>query len=153
MTTDKFRILEPGQGETLPFPLLENLTADERERADVFSSESFGEIFAAENPMILWAVFLTCTKLDGKSYGSMGRARLPRDEVKRLACLHYAKNMLPVGAIWLNITGDQFRYALLELPLRLWPKERNEKLLEMIHQLLKIEFGDPGTLVIDNAFE
>lgn len=153
MSTEKFRILEPGQGETLPFPLLQNLTADDREKADIFSSESFGEIFAAENPMILWAVFLTCTQLDGKSHGSIGRARLPRDEVKRLEYLRYAKNMLPIGAIWLNTTGDQFRYALLELPLRLWPKENNEKLLAMIQELLRIEFSDPGTMIIDDAFE
>jgi hypothetical protein len=153
MSTENFRRLKPGEGETLPFPLLENLTADEREKADVFSSESFGEIFAAENPMILWAVFLTGTKLDGKSYASMGRARLPRDEVKRLACLRSAKNMLPIGAIWLNTTGDHFRYALLELPLRLWPKERNEKLLAMIQELMRIEYSDPGTLIIDDAFE
>jgi hypothetical protein len=88
MSTEKFRILKPGQGETLPFPLLENLNADEREKADVFSSESFGEIFAAENPIILWGVFLTRTDLDGKAYGAIGHLRLPRYEVKRLECLH-----------------------------------------------------------------
>jgi|ERR1019366_7597319 hypothetical protein len=148
-----FRVLQPGEGTTVLFPLLENLTADEREKADVFSSESFGEIFAAENPMILWAVFLTCTNLNGKSYGSIGRARLPRDEVTRLAWLRNAQNMLPIGAIWLNKTGDQFRYALLELHLRLWPKERNEKLFAMMQELLRIEYSDPGTMIIDDAFE
>ena len=153
MSIDEFRRLEPGQGETLPFPILETLTADEREKADVFSSESFGEIFAAENPMILWGVFFTCTKLDAKVYVSIGRARLPRDGVKRLACLRDAKNLLPIGAIWLDTSADHFRYALLELPLRLWPKERNEELLAMIQELLRIEYSDPGTLIIDNAFE
>lgn len=151
--TEQFRTLEPGQGETLPFPMLENLNAAEREKLAVFSSESFEEIFTNENPMILWAVFFTYTALDGKPHGALGRVRLPRDAEKRLEYLRYAKNMLPIGAIWLRTNGDKLRYTLLELPLRLFSKDKNERLLAMILELLKIEFGRAGTMVIDDAFE
>ena len=153
MSTGEFRILEPGQGKTLPLPMMENLDAEGLEKLVVFSSESFAEIFERENPMALWAVFLTCTALDGKRYASLGHSRLPRDTEKRLACLRCAKDMFPVGAIWLKTSGDQIGYALLELPMRLYPQERNEKLLNMIHELVKTEFGQARTLIVDNAFE
>jgi hypothetical protein len=61
--------------------------------------------------------------------------------------------LFPIGAIWLKTSGDEFGYALLEMPLRLYPKERNEKLLAGIQELLRIEFSDPGTMIIDDAFE
>jgi hypothetical protein len=154
MSTPNYRILPPGAGKMVPLTILENFNTIELAQLANFSSESFGQIFADRNPMCLWGVFLHRQEVNGETMTGVTYERVVRDSAKRLEQLQQPEGFIfPIGAFWLKSPGDQFEYALLEAAIRYFPKDKQATLLGAIAEILKVEFGHPGVMLIDDAFE